>query len=106
MRSPEDSGCEGPADTLLILIINAHDYLSYLLTYLKLDICNMAHETNKATSDQSNTPRPAGGKGNQGSMTFFIDTFSFLAIRSKRFYSRSSSPDSHMRSTDMRISIQ
>ena len=113
-RSPEDSGCEGPADTLLILmpmttyltylltlslIFAIHDYLSYLLTYLKLDICNMAHETNKATSDQSNTPRPAGGKGNQGSMTFFIDTFSFLVIRSKCFYSRSSSPNSYMRST-------
>ena len=75
-RSPEDSGCEGLADTLLILIINAHDYLSYLLTYLKLDICNMAHETNKATSDQRNTPRPAGGEGDRGSMTFFLQTLS------------------------------
>ena len=31
MRSPEDSGCEGPADTLLILITNAHDYLSLII---------------------------------------------------------------------------
>ena len=84
-RSPEDSGCEGLADILLILIINAHDYLSYLLTYLKLDICNMAHETNKATSDQSNTPRPAGGKGNQGSMTFFFRHFLFLGNQEQVF---------------------
>ena len=84
-RSPEDSGCEGPADTLLILIINAHDYLSYLLTYLKLDICNMAHETNKATSDQRNTPRPAGGEGDQGSMTFFYRHFLFLGNQEQVF---------------------
>ena len=31
MRSPEDSGCEGPADTLLILLTNAHDYLSLII---------------------------------------------------------------------------
>ena len=43
--------------------------------YLKLDICNMAHETNKAMSDQSNTLWLAGGEGDQGSTTFFIDTF-------------------------------
>ena len=41
----------------------------------QIDICNMAHETNKAMSDQSNTPRLAGGEGDQGSTTFFIDTF-------------------------------
>ena len=73
----------------------------------------MVHEanfhitTNKAVLDRSNILWLVGGKGNQGSVTFFfIDTFSFLVIRSKCFYSRSSSPDSHMRSTDMRISIQ
>ena len=72
----------------------------------------MAHEkninkaTDKAMLDQSNALWLVGGKGNQGSMTFFIDTFSFLVIRSKCFYSRSSSPNSHMRSTEMRISIQ
>ena len=32
MRSPEDSGCEGPADTLLILITNAHDHLPLIIT--------------------------------------------------------------------------
>ena len=64
---------------------NAHDYLSYLLTYLKLDICNMAHETNKATSDQSNTPRPAGGEGDQGSMTFFYRHFLFLGNQEQVF---------------------
>ena len=31
MRSPEDSGWEGPADTLLILITNAHDSYHSLL---------------------------------------------------------------------------
>ena len=31
MHSPEDSGCEGPADTLLILITNAHDYSSLII---------------------------------------------------------------------------
>ena len=36
MRSPEDSGCEGPADTLLILITNAHDYLSLIIVTLSL----------------------------------------------------------------------
>merc|ERR1712240_187470 len=76
-------------------------------------VLNRAHEkninkaTDKAMLDQNNTLWLVGGKGNQGSVTFFfIDTFSFLVIRSMCFYSRSSSPDSHMRSTDMRISIQ
>ena len=41
----------------------------------QIDICNMAHETNKAMSDQSNTLWLAGGEGDQGSTTFFIDTF-------------------------------
>ena len=36
MRSPEDSGCEGPADTSLILLTNAHDYLSLIIVTLSL----------------------------------------------------------------------
>ena len=60
---------------------------------------NFNKATNKAMLDQSNTLWLVGGKGNQGSVTFFIDTFSFLVIRSKCFYSRSSSPNSYMRST-------
>ena len=72
----------------------------------QIDICNMAHETNKAMSDQSNTLWLAGGEGDQGSTTFFYRHFPFLVIRSKCFYSRSSSPNSYMRSTEMRISIQ
>ena len=35
-RSPEDSGCEGPADTSLILLTNAHDYLSLIIVTLSL----------------------------------------------------------------------
>ena len=45
----------------------------------------MAHETNKATSDQSNTPRPAGGEGDQGSMTFFYRHFLFLGNQEQVF---------------------
>ena len=42
----------------------------------QIDICNMAHETNKAMSDQSNTLWLAGGEGDQGSTTFFYRHFS------------------------------
>ena len=45
----------------------------------------MAHETNKATSDQSNTPRPAGGEGDQASMTFFYRHFLFLGNQEQVF---------------------
>ena len=31
MRSPEDRGCEGPPDALLILLTNAHYYLSLII---------------------------------------------------------------------------
>ena len=43
MRSPEDSGCEGPADTSLILITNAHDYLSFIIDYFKLYTTTLHH---------------------------------------------------------------
>ena len=99
-------GCEGPPDALLILLTNAHYYLSLIIVTLSLyyyimintlihramywsimiengntcrdqiDICNMAHETNKAMSDQSNTLWLAGGEGDQGSTTFFYRHFS------------------------------
>ena len=44
----------------------------------------MAHETNKAMSDQSNTPRLAGGEGDQGSTTFFYRHF-FLGNQGQVF---------------------
>ena len=61
---------------------------------------------NKTILDQSDTLWLVGSKGNQGSMTFFYRHFPFSVIRSKCFYSRSSSPNSFMRPTEMRISIQ
>ena len=61
---------------------------------------------NKAMLDQGNTLRLVGSKGNQDSMTFFLSTLPFLVIRGKRFYSRPSSSNSYMRSTEMRTSIQ
>ena len=51
----------------------------------QIDICNMAHETNKAMSDQSNTLWPVGGKGNQGSVTFFYRHFLFLGNQEQVF---------------------
>ena len=44
-------------------------------------------------------------RGMKAQRHFFIDTF-FLVIRGKRFYSRTSSPTSYVRSTGMRISRQ
>ena len=70
----------------------------------QIDICNMAHETNKAMSDQSNTLWLAGGEGDQGSTTFFYRHFFFLVIKGKCFYSCTSFPITYMRSTGMRIS--
>ena len=78
----------------------------------RIKALNTAHETNfykasnKAILDQCNTLWLVRGKGNQGSRSFFYRHFPFSVIRSKCFYSRSSSPNSHMRSTEMRISIQ
>ena len=46
----------------------------------------MAHETNKATSDQSNTPRPAGGEGDQGSMTFYAQSWQKEEIETKTMF--------------------
>ena len=78
----------------------------------RIKALNTAHETNfykatnKAILDQCNTLWLVGSEGNQGSMTFFYRQFFILVIRGKCFYSRTSSPISYMRSTEMRISRQ
>ena len=88
----QKAGCEGPSNIyylcyLLLPIITYYWLLLPRAMYWsimmendntrrdQIDICNMAHETNKAMSDQSNTLWLAGGEGDQGSTTFFIDTF-------------------------------
>ena len=71
----------------------------------QIDICNMAHETNKAMSDQSNTLWLVGGEGGQGSTTFFIDTF-ILGNQGQVFLFLHLIPNHILRSTGMRISRQ
>ena len=74
MRSPEDSGCEGPADTLLILLTNAHYYLSLIIFTLShvlvhndkdnntrrnlTDVCNwpLIYPLPKSTLQKASTP--------------------------------------------------
>ena len=78
MRSPEDSGCEGPADTLLILITNAHDSYHWLLLLqaihyysTSLLIINYCH-TELCTTNYDNcfdTQRPTTPSGQQLSST-------------------------------------
>ena len=77
-RSPEDSGCEGPADTLLILITNAHDSYHWLLLLqailyysTSLLIINYCH-TEPYTTNCDNcfdTERPTTPSGQQLSST-------------------------------------
>ena len=89
----QKAGCEGPSNIyylcyLLLPIITYYWLLLPRAIYWsimiendntrrdQIDICNMAHETNKAMSDQSNTLWLAGGEGDQGSTTFFYRHFS------------------------------
>ena len=119
----QNAGCEGPSNIyyLCYLLLPIITYSWLLLPWAmywsimmendntrrdQIDICNMAHETNKAMSDQSNTLWLAEGEGDQGSTTFFFHRHFFLVIRGKCFYSCTSFPITYMRSTGMRISRQ
>ena len=116
----QKAGCEGPSNIYYLYYLLRPTIAYYWLLLPRamywpimmendntrrdqIDICNMAHETNKAMSDQSNTLWLAGGEGDQGSTTFFYRHF-FLVIRGKCFYSCTSFPITYMRSTGMRIS--
>ena len=58
MRSPEDSGCEGPADTLLILLTNAHYYLSLIIFTLSHVLIHNDKDNNKRGNQTDICNRP------------------------------------------------
>ena len=85
MRSPEDSGCEGPADTLLILITNAHDYLSLIIVTLSLIFVIWHMKQTKPRQTRAIHRNPLEARVIKARWHFFYRHFLFLGNQEQVF---------------------